>query len=531
MAGMSSATGGVQPNAAVQPGVAGTATIPKAELLKLCAVDTGFFGKHFFPEAMRDRSPDFDKEVWDALENPNHRLVSSIIFRGGAKTTKLRVFTAKRIAFGISRTILYVGASESHATRSVQWLRGKIEPKIGADGTARRSYFAETFDLRPGKKWQEHEIEVFHALDQRPIWILGVGITGNIRGINFDDYRPDLIILDDIVTDENAATLEQREKVATLVMGALKDSLVPRTEEPNAKMAMLQTPLDADDVSARAQSDPEWHTVRHGCWTKETEYLPIEQQVSSWPSRYPSADLRKQKQAAISANRLSIFSREMECKLIAAETAAFRPNWLSYYDERPKVYQAVLVIDPVPPPSDLQMAKALRTKDFEAQAVVGRSAGNYYLLDYRLKRGHDPSWSAATMFELGMRYRISRVVLETIAAQRYLKWFLEQEMVRKQCYFAIKDMPGDQRPKFVRITTALNGPASQGKFFIHRSHVDFIAQFQSYGVGYKGNDDLLDAVAGGVRELTNPYLELGAGEYAELPSDGIEEFSLTRACP
>src|SRR5262245_22185504 len=130
--------------------------IPTHELIKLCAADSDFFAHTFFPKATRAISPPFSKQIWSALENPKHRLLNIEVFRGGAKTTRLRIFTAKRIAYGISRTILYVGASESHAVRSVQWLRSQIEPLIGADGTAQPSAFAATFGLRPGKTWPEH---------------------------------------------------------------------------------------------------------------------------------------------------------------------------------------------------------------------------------------------------------------------------------------------------------------------------------------------------------------------------------------
>lgn len=109
------------------------------ELVQLGAVDTDLFGKTFFPKAMRSDSPEFDADVWNALENPAYRLVNLKLFRGAAKTTKLRVFAAKRIAYGISRTILWIGASESHAVRSVQWLRSQIKLRVGADGERRPS--------------------------------------------------------------------------------------------------------------------------------------------------------------------------------------------------------------------------------------------------------------------------------------------------------------------------------------------------------------------------------------------------------
>ena len=503
--------------------------IPVHELIKLCAADSDFFAHTFFPKAMRAISPPFSKQIWAALENPKHRLLNIEVFRGGAKTTRLRIFTAKRIAYGISRTILYVGASESHAVRSVQWLRSQIEPLVGSDGQSRPSPFASTFSLRPGRKWQEHEIEIFHGIDAHPIWVLGVGITGNIRGINFDDYRPDLIIVDDALTDENAQTQEQCNKVADLIMGALANSL--SQEEPNSKLAMLNTPLNPFDVCSKAKESTEWHTETFGCWTEETQNLPADEQISAWPDMFPTDVLRKRKLDAITDNRYSIFAREMECKLVAAESLSFRPNWLRFYepDDLPKGMQCVLAIDPVPPPSEAAIKKGLARHDYEAISVVGRLKGEYYLIDYALSKGHNPNWTVAKMFEFGLRYRIMRVVVETVAYQRVLKWLLEKEMARKGIYYAIKDTKGDKRAKFVRILSSLSGISSQGHLWCRKEHSEFILQFQSYGPGYRGHDDLLESVSIGISELTNPYLELGATDYEEIYP--TESFPLQRACP
>jgi hypothetical protein len=192
--------------------------------------------------------------------------------------------------------------------------------------------------------------------------------------------------------------------------------------------------------------------------------------------------------------------------------------------------QCVLSIDPVPPPSEKAIAKALKGKDFEAISVVGRARGDYYLLDYRVSKGHDPNWTIAMMFELGLRYRVMRVVVESIAYQRTLKWLLEKEMARKGIYFATKDTKNDKRPKFSRIITSLSGVASQGHFWARSAHTEFLLQFQNYGPGYRGHDDLLESVAMGVSELTNPYLELGSTDYS-IDDTGVEEMPIARACP
>src|SRR5262245_61650989 len=298
-------------------------TVSTDELIKLCAVDSELYGRVFFPKTFRQESPPFATEMWEPLENPNARLVNLVQFRGGRKTTTLRTFASKRIAYGISRSILYIGASEADAIRSVIWIRNRVD---------RNKFWSDTFGLRPGRKWEETQIEIEHVGFGHTVWVLAAGVSGSLRGINFDDYRPDLIIVDDPQTDESAATEAGREKTKDLILGAVRNSLAPETDEPNAKLAMAITPQHPDDVSQLALRDPEWHSLVFPCWTSETMDLPTEQQESSWPARFPSETLRAQKSAAIHRNKLSIFAREMECRLISKETAQFKPFWLNIRD-------------------------------------------------------------------------------------------------------------------------------------------------------------------------------------------------------
>lgn len=481
--------------------------ISLAEIVKLSAIDNNFFARTFFPRTARQDSPFAHRKMWDLLDNPHVRYANLRCFRGAAKTSILRMFTAKRAAYSLSRTILYVGASEPHAVRSIQWLRSAVE---------RNRLFAQTFGLRPGRKWTDTEIEIVNETTGETIWIIGVGITSNIRGINFEDYRPDLIILDDVVTDENALTGEARDKLNNLILGAVMNSLASRVDFPNAKMAILQTPIHPEDASSLAMNDPQFHTVLVSCWTDETRDLPIDQQISSWPEMFPTEDLRAQKRAAIQRNKLSVFSREMEVRIMRTENAAFRLPWLKFYEEPPKGGLKALAIDPVPPASDRQVAKNLVGKDFEAHVVMGRHKGDYYLHEYTLSKDHTPAWSVSNALQMAHRHKVSRIVVESVAYQKTLKWMLEAEMKKVGIFFPVIEY-NDKRSKFNRITSAYSGIASQGSFYVNLSrHHEFIQDFVSYpGVDH---DDLLDAGAIALSELRSPILELSDGEYEEVES-------------
>lgn len=500
------------------------------ELVKLCAVDNDIFCRTFFPKTARQPAAPFHADIWNNLEDPSKRFLNLVCYRDSAKTSLLRMFTGKRIAYNTSKTILYVGSSESHAVRSIQWIRSRIETKVASDGTARPELYAQVFGLRQGKKWTDTELEIFHGVDDQPIWIMGVGITGNVRGINFDDYRPDLIVLDDILTDENGATREQRDKITDLVTGALKNSLSPASESPNAKLVMLNTPQAADDVVAKAALDKEWSTTRYSCWTPATEGLDVDQQVSSWEVRHPTSVRREQKRAAIAANRLSSFVKEQEVKIVSRETALFLPEWLQFYEagQEPKFGQTVLFIDPTPPPKETANAKKIARSDYEVIGAMRRSGGNFYLLDYEAIQGANPEWTIAKFFEMRAKWRPYKAVVEGVAYQRTLKWILENEMKRRNSWITVETFD-DIRSKPIRIQTILHGPASNGRLFVRSEHLGFIEQFTTYPASE--HDDILDGVSMGVAGLTSAYVDLGEGDYHEIDNRSIPKMKAKRGCP
>lgn len=483
------------------------------DLVLLGAEDNEFFCRTFFPNTARQASPAFHLLVWDLLDNPLARYCNVQIFRDGAKTSLLRMFAAKRVAYAISHTILYIGKSEGAAIRSTSWLRRAVEYN---------SRYSQTFNLRPGDKWQDVEFEIYNGTDEVPIWVMAAGIEGTVRGLNRDDFRPDLIILDDVLDEENSATPESRDKLVKRIHGAVKPSLAPASEAPNATLAMLQTPVHKEDASTLALKDPDFHSLQISCWTDETQDLPIDQQVSAWEERYPSEVRRREKKNAIAANRTSTWNKEMECRITSPETSDLRAGWLNYYDLAPerRLLDVVVGVDPVPPPSDIQIAKGMQNKDYEVFAVWGKFASpegdRYYMLELAASRGHQPDWSINTAFRLYRRWRPRKFIVEGTAYQRTLKWIFEQEMSRTKTFFMIDTKDGTgffQRRKRERIVDAFQTNGSKGRIFVPADASDFADQWEEYPDC--AHDDLLDASATAVADLEEDSILEGEWEVVE----------------
>ena len=462
--------------------------ITPSELVELASYDTKLFEREFFPNAAKVKDAHFHPEIWRLLES-SARQVNIQVPRGFAKTTKLRMYLAKRIAYGLSNTILYVGVSQDKAVQSLSWLRKAVE---------HNAKFRDCFLLSPGDKWTETDLRIINGFTQQECAVLAYGVTGSIRGVNIDDHRPDLIIVDDIVSDENAATPEQRAKIHELLYGAILASLAPRTDSPDAKVVMLQTPLNKEEVSTKALTDPSWLSVKYSCWTDATKDLPDNEKESAWEERYPTPDLRALKQSYLQRNNASTWYREYECRITSPETSVFKPEWLKFYDLPPErgTLHIVGAIDPVPPPSETQLAKGMKGKDYEALGILGTTDGSkFYLLDYVYNRGHEPNWTISEFFRLSLKWNPATWVVETVGYQKTLEWILRKAMQERRIFYPIYELK-DKRGKFDRINDALAGPASNGVFYCHKSHTEFISQFCDYPD--VTHDDVLDMVSMGM---------------------------------
>jgi len=475
-----------------------------SDLVKACAVDPLLFCRTFFKGTFRQPSPPFHAEVFKILEDPQHRRVALEMFRGAAKTTILRAYVAKRLVYGVSRTVLFVGLSQEHAKASLNWLRTQVEFN---------RFWTTVFGVEKGRRWTEDVMEIHLRPFGHRATVMALGITGQIRGINIGDYRPDLIVVDDPMNEETAATPEQRRKIEDLVFGALDKSLAPETECPDAKIVILATSLHEDDLINNCHRDPAWASRKFGIFDESGE--------SRWPERFPTETLKAEKEAHMRRGQhyLRLWLREMECTAVGEEGSRFRLEWLRYWEALPEDLVTVMGIDPVPPVTDAQMEKGLGDRDYEVLAVVGFSKAGYFLLDYSMSRGHTPEWTVAEFFRLLDKWRPLKVRVEGVAYQRTLRWILENAMRNRGRYVQI-DSPSDRRSKVHRVDQALSGIASQGRLYVHRAHREFIEQFGVFPQGK--HDDVIDAVARAVEAAQELALPEVAPLYEAAP---VEEFA------
>ena len=480
------------------------------ELVRLGAVDGVFYAHQWFPRTFRQASPHFHRTVWGSMDDPDNDFIGLEMFRGSAKTTIMRTHISKRVAYGVSRTILLIGPNQGHSVRSVRWLKRQVE---------RNKPWARAFGLSKGTKWSDDEIEIVNEAAGCSIYVLGLGITGATRGLNMDDYRPDFIGVDDPCDEENTATPEQREKMDALFFGSLQQGLAPKSEAPHRKMGLFQTGLNKHDLINQCHNDPTWKTIKLGVFDEHMQ--------SVWPERFPTEELIKQKQAFINRNQIHYWLREMECKIVSAETAAFNTKLLKYYETLPENMVVFIGIDPA-------RETKRNTKAHKAAIVaVGVSGGVAYLLDYWAEPNQNPEAIWQAYFLIASRWRPTITAIESVAYQQTLAWYFNQRRAQTNFYVgAIKEY-NDRRKKPDRIRQAFTGRIADGAFRVKKGQTEFIEALAEYTDDV--DIDVLDAGAIALDSAT-PHLNaslFGQTHYAtgQLGHDNLAKDRFEAPCP
>lgn len=486
------------------------------EIVELANIDSEFYKHHFFPKAFRQESPPCHKDLWTVVEDPANRYIGVEMPRDWAKTTNLRAYASKRVAYGTSRTIVIVGISEDAAIKTLSWLKRNVEFNYK---------WSQTYGLSKGDKWAGAHIEIKHDILSKDaatrgeppviITIIALGITGSTRGINIDDYRPDLILVDDPCDEENTNTHEQRTKIENLFFGALYNSLAARSDSPEAKMILLQTPLDTQDLISTIKKDTSWAFLSISVFTDDGKN-------STWEAKYPYPELLAEKRAAIQNNRLHIWMREKEVTVISSATATFRLPQLKYWDLLPEGGVTIMSVDPTPPPKEGGVSSGKSTQLDDAVIMIIRIHNkNVYVAETYEAKSPNPDEFIMQMLFMARQWKVLFMAVETILFARVLKFYLEKQMVQQNIFVRIEPVE-DKRKKSIRITQEVSGYPAQGRLYVHESQTKLIDQFATYP--NVGHDDYLDALSIGLSKVDAGILELSVsniidGEYTVVDDD------------
>lgn len=423
--------------------------------------------------------PDFHVEIWESLKNDRVVIAAP---RGFSKSTIIsKLYPLHLALFKLRRDITIISASETLATEHLRWIKTELE--------SNQMILAFFGDLR-SEKWTENHIVVKHK-DGTRVNIRAKGAGGQIRG-----FRPDVIILDDIETDESVESEEQRKKLKSWLLKACINTLLP-----GGQLAFIGTVIHPLSILADFLEVPNgWFKKKYTAYKDGIQ----EKGHELWPKERPHEWLKQRK--------LDIgtwaFAAEFMNDPKTDESAPIKDHHIRYWTEAPSQMNVVIAVDP----AYSEDVKA----DFKVASVIGTDQNNNrYLLEYL--RTHDSLGDFIDgLLNLYIRYKSQCTALgipNSGTEKSFFKSVVDRAGERKLYppivelkNAAISSTGGSVRNKKHRIIATLQPIFEQGRYYIHNTHLE--AREELLTIGSSRWDDVVDTMSYAEQIVTPFFGEL-----------------------
>ena len=492
---------------------------------KLGAIDMEFFGRAYFPHYFSKPSPEFHREldaIWQQgvlkgrypLTAADTKMISLLpgtrravaAPRGHAKSTNLTFKgTMHSTLYGYKHYPIIISDSSEQAEGFLDNIRVEFE-----ENTA----ILEDFGVLAGSVWRSNVL-----LTKTNIKIEAIGSGKKIRGRKHRNWRPDLIILDDVENDENVRTPEQRKKLKNWF-----DKAVSKCGDDYTDIIYIGTLLHYDSLLAKTLTNPAYRSIKYKAVIQFSQADDLWQQWETIFTDLSNDDRESEALAFFQAHKEAMlegtqvlweeklsyydlmvmrvsegeasFNSEEQNEPINPDDCLFMEEWFDYYNEAEvnfgdPAFDFFGFIDP-------SLGKTKRS-DFSAIVTLAKHKGSgyMYVVDADIERRHPDRIIADVLAkERWLRASFGHGYRKLGAETNQFQWFLKEELAKASAkaglYLPIEEVQ-QTSDKVMRIQTLQ--PDVKNKYIkFNRRHKRLLEQLTQFPMG--AHDDGPDALEG-----------------------------------
>lgn len=469
------------------------------------------WGHFFLHHYLINKSPDFHRDLIGYIFSGKNEYHAAP--RGFSKTTIIQLCMAYIISHHLRNFIALI---EKTSTEAAEVIKGVHDEFIDNER------ILLVYGSLIGKKDMMKEISPYATSEREArgdVFINGVRVRGKgfnttIRGLKSRQYRPDLIILDDIEEDEHINNPEQRFKYEQNYNKGIQPAV-----DPKGSIKMFGTILHQDSLLNN-------QIANHGGKIYRAYDKNDPQNTLLWPERWPFEKLEQKKNDMMSSGQSSnAFAQEYLNDPVSEEERVFKYHFLWEMIPKPDA------------PEEQYQVPAQRITFEEFETIRKKTTLNgYAMIDVADTTTVNADWTGSIVTFVapnGARFRV-HVAREKrnikgvvdLVFEIWEKWspkglikigmekkgfndqvlpLLKEEMERRQVYPVVEELKPMARNKQGRIQGALAGHYETGKmisvgtknakgYFTPVGDTDKLLN-ELYDFPSAKNDDLSDAEA------------------------------------
>ena len=268
----------------------------------------------------------------------------------------------------------------------------------------------------------------FKNADGKVFIVKGYGAKTGVRGAKEMGQRPQLAVLDDLISDEDARS--------TTVIAAVEDTVykaVTYALHPTKNMIVWSgTPFNS--------KDPLYKAVESGAWAVnvfpvcETFPCELEEFRGSWPDRFTYEYVKEQYDTAVKLGKVDTFNQELMLRIMSEEDRLVQDSEIGWYKldavlRNKSRFNFYMTTDFAT--SEKQKA------DFSFISVWAyNNVGDWLWVDGICKR-QLMNKNIDDVFRLAQQYKVLSVGIEISGQQKgFISW-IQDQMLERNIYFPL----------------------------------------------------------------------------------------------
>lgn len=286
------------------------------ERIHLAKQSYEFFCICYFPHYFYLQPAGFHKKLINLLEDTLEEMIAIIGFRGSAKSTHASMaYPIWQAIREEHHFIILINDTGTQRDISIDNIKTEFEEN---------QLLKSDFPLvkpkgRSTLKWTRGDLELSNK-----VYILGRSRGQKIRGLRYQQWRPSLVIGDDLEDLEWVRKKENRDKTERW----LKSEVIPAIEETKAKLIIIGNLLHTDALMSRLKKHKLMKTLQFPFYNKRTGEV-------AWKAKYPTKEAVEKQKSRLDS--VSIWLREYLLKIIPEDGQVVTESDILKYDYKAMV--------------------------------------------------------------------------------------------------------------------------------------------------------------------------------------------------
>ncbi len=433
--------------------------------------NTEFFIEFNLGDELTYPVPHFHKVSFSLLISSSVARVALALPRGHAKTTLAKLACLWYFLFTDIRFIVYVSNTATIAQAACADIINYMQT----------ANFIAVFGRVEWIKNQGGDGFYWFKLRGKSCILRALGAGQQVRGINIDNRRPELAVVDDLEDDDNTATKYLRDRLKEWVYGPFKKAMARKH-----KLIWLGNMLSVHSLLYSHCQSPYWHSMLFGCLLSNGQPL--------WPDMWTLEDLQADLQEYKDIGMTARWFAEMMNQPVPGSSGLISADEIKYRPMRAPddIEYGFITIDPAISQKDWANDTAIVAHGFveDVWQVLEEEHGKFDI---------GQIWNCA--INMCYRWRLNVIGIETGAFQSSLQYIFKYLAMTKNVNNVeiVELRASSQVTKNQRIA-AWAAMLKSGDYVLTEGDFHITQQLLNYNPQKRENqDDVIDSAAYGLQ--------------------------------